>query len=90
MPSIIETPRADFRSALATLLGIDIPEQVAVSWVCKNFRISQRSVFHAIKSGKLPAETVKAANGYILAYIVRPEDALLLWGHRIVNPTNNP
>lgn len=74
-----------FRTGLELILGVEVPAQVTVSWVSENFHISQTSVQHAIRSGKLVPVSVGTGRGRTPAYLVRPEDALLIWGHRIVS-----
>lgn len=72
--------------ALAELLDIpaaDIPPLVGLSWIVDHFGVTGTSVQHAVKQGKLPAISVPNSHGKVLAWKVRPADALLIWGHKL-------
>lgn len=84
MSDTIDVTRAAFRTALESLLNTDIPDRVTVAWVSQHFGISGTSVRHAIKVGKLPAQSV-GGTARTTVYLVRPEDALMLWGNRLTN-----
>jgi hypothetical protein len=72
--------------ALAELLDMpaeEIPPLVGLSWVVEHFGVTGTSVQHAVKQGKLPAISVPDSHGRVLAWKVRPADALLIWGHKL-------
>jgi hypothetical protein len=77
--------REGLRAALAALVGCDIPERAPSSWIAAQFGLRPTTVVHAIRAGKLPAESVESTNGSVLTFMVRPEDALVIWGHRLTN-----
>lgn len=70
-------------AALGEILGVDVPDRVSAAWVASAFGIDRQTVGHAVRVGKLPAEVVTTKNGKP-AYSVRPGDALLVWGHRLL------
>lgn len=85
MTATIESPRAELRNALAAVLGVDeLPEFATAAWICQSFGVADASVYGAIRSGKLPSVQVPSG-GATFIYLVRPEDALVIWGHRLTN-----
>ncbi|TXH09159.1 MAG: hypothetical protein E6R04_08975 [Spirochaetes bacterium] len=88
MDVIVDIPRAELRAALEAFLGNAVPDTVTVPWVCNSFGIADKSVRHAIKTGKLPHTSIKSRSGSVSMYLVKPEDAFLLWGYRLM-PQNN-
>jgi hypothetical protein len=89
MSDTIDITRAALRSALAAILKFDIPDQVTAAWVSKNFGISGTSVRNAIATGKLPAQSVAGDGDRPAVYLIRPEDCIGIWGHRLTNPRND-
>lgn len=69
---------------MEALVG-EIPRKAPVSWIAAHFGLRPTTVVHAIKNGKLPAEALESASGSTLTFLVRPEDALVIWGHRLTN-----
>lgn len=63
-------------------IGDDVPATVTPSWVSSTFSVSLTSVYHAIKTGKLPSTPITDANGTTVAYSIKPVDCFLIWGHR--------
>lgn len=70
--------------ALAALIPDDAPELVTPGWVYENLGVLPSTVIHAIKTDRLPALTVAGGKGKP-AYGVRPQDAVRLWGQRILS-----
>lgn len=64
------------------LLPADTPDEVGVGYIAEIFGIATATVLHRIKTGALPAKPLPCGGGSI-TYIVRPADALLIWGHRL-------
>lgn len=88
MPAIVEPPRAELRATLEGFLGDGIPQDVTVPWICAAFGVTAKSVRYAIKTGKLPHRRVESMSGGTSLYLIRPEDAMLLWGYRLM-PRND-
>lgn len=62
-------------------------EPVTVPVISDTFRISETSVLHAIRTGKLPATEIRGRGmRKPVAYMVRTRDAALIWGHRLRRP----
>lgn len=74
------------REELSSLLA-DAPPVANVGWVSDKFGVVHGTVVHAIKTGKLPATPVADALGVVHTYNIRPLDALLIWGHRLRQPS---
>lgn len=88
MSTTVERP-AELDIALSSLLGgAQIPDQVSSSWVARVFGVNVRSVHAAINAGKLPAQEVRSPEGKVIAFIIKPGDAMLIWGHRLLKPKN--
>lgn len=78
---------ARLNDTLSEILGADVPETVSASWVARTFGIERPTVVHAITTGKLPSLAETDEKGRILAHVVRPGDALLVWGWRLFKPS---
>lgn len=63
-------------------IGDDVPATVTPSWVADKFGVSLTSVYHSIKTGKLPSTPITDAANTTVAYSINPVDAFLIWGHR--------
>ncbi|MCB1257518.1 MAG: hypothetical protein KDB26_10455 [Microthrixaceae bacterium] len=68
---------------LAALIPDDAPELVGVGWIADLLGITPQTVTHAIRAGKLPALSIPGA-ATTIAYAVRPEDAVRIWGRRVL------
>lgn len=88
MSNRIERPTAALEAALGALIQCPVPERVSTSWISKTFGITQRTVVSAIATGKLPAEEIQSLDGKVIAFIIKPGDAMLIWGHRLLKPKN--
>ena len=55
----------------------EVPELVSSAWCAKTFGIAPATVSVAVREGRLPAVKIGKS------YVIRPEDALPLWGHRL-------
>jgi len=86
MNPTIESPTAALDAALAALIRDTVPARVSTSWISKTFGITKRSVVSAISTGKLPADELRSLGGNVAAYSIRPSDAFLIWGHRLLKP----
>lgn len=85
MSAVIDRSATELDAALAAILGVDeLPEYVTTSWITKTFGAAPTTILYAIQRGKLPAERLKDADGKVVSYSVRPRDAFLLWGHRLM------
>jgi hypothetical protein len=72
-------------AALKDLLGDEsVPEWVTAAWVAEKFGLNQATVLHAAKVGKLPTARVLDSRGNVAMYSIRPGDALLVWGYRLL------
>lgn len=58
-------------------IGRDIPDHVGVGWCAEVFGLSPTAVQHAINSARLPAEKISGV------WLIKPEHAARLWGHRL-------
>ena len=67
---------------LDELFDVDAPP-IGVSAVSRLFSIQSNTVLGAIHDGKLPAHRVQSATGRTSMWLIRPRDALLIWGHRL-------
>ncbi|TXH10743.1 MAG: hypothetical protein E6R04_04600 [Spirochaetes bacterium] len=77
--------RVGLTAALNILLGDeDIPEWVTATWVAEKFHLNQATVLQAAKTGKLPATPTFDSRGDVALYSIRPCDALLIWGHKLL------
>lgn len=77
--------RAGLDSAIkAMLAGEDIPEFVSAQWIAEKFGLHVATVLHAAKVGKLPSVRAMDSKGAIASYAIRPGDALLVWGYRLL------
>lgn len=60
---------------------------VTVPVISDIFHISETSVLHAIRTGKLPSVGVRGRGSRKpVAYMVRTRDAAIIWGHRLRQP----
>lgn len=66
-----------------TDLGTPVPATVTPSWAAATFGVSLTSVYHSLKTGKLPSEQITDPNGTTVAYSINPVDCFLIWGHRL-------
>ncbi|MCB1258436.1 MAG: hypothetical protein KDB26_15100 [Microthrixaceae bacterium] len=55
----------------------ELPEIVGSDWCAETFGITTAAVGAAIRDGRLPAERLRSV------WVIKPKDALLLWGHRL-------
>ncbi|ANO12767.1 hypothetical protein [Mycobacteroides abscessus] len=69
---------------VASLLPADTPSEVSVQWIAETFGVTEATVKYAIQVGKLPARRIPDRTGGTAAWRVRPEHALLIWGHRLL------
>lgn len=77
--------RTGLDSALKALLGDeDVPEFVSAQWVSDKFGLHVATVLHAAKVGKLPSVQALDSRGATASYAIRPGDALLVWGYRLL------
>lgn len=74
--------------ALAALIPDDAPELAGPGWIAELFGVTPQTVAHAIKSGKLPALAIPGAKGTVSSWAIRPEDAVRLWGGRVLKRTS--
>lgn len=51
------------------------------------FGLTRGTVLHAIHTGKLKAEHIGSGNRKAAAWLIRPRDALFIWGHRLRETT---
>ncbi|BBX35961.1 hypothetical protein MMAG44476_20069 [Mycolicibacterium mageritense DSM 44476 = CIP 104973] len=66
---------------LDALFDVDAPRMTATE-TAQRFGVTRGAVLHAIRTGRLPAQRV--GNGQrVTVWLVRPRDALLIWGHRL-------
>lgn len=71
------------------LLPADTPDEVSLAWVAATFGVTISTVWSAVAAGKLPSRrTPTGGAGSKPAIWVRPEHALLIWGHKLLNATN--
>lgn len=57
----------------------EVPELVDSAWVARTFGLTPTAVQTAVRKGYLPAMRVGKT------FVIRPEDAVLLWGWRLVS-----
>lgn len=77
--------RPGLDSALRAMLGEDdVPEFVSAQWVADRFDLHATTVLHAARVGKLPSVQALDSHGAAVSYAIRPGDALLIWGHRLL------
>ncbi|WP_134796650.1 hypothetical protein [Mycobacterium avium] len=69
---------------IAALLPEDAPELVGVSWVAELLELEHGTILYAIRKGKIPALAIPGARGTISAHVVRPRDAVRLWGPMVL------
>lgn len=79
MSAVIST--ADVDKALDVVLDPDA-KRVTANETARIFGINVTTVIHAINVGKLPAERV-GDQRRAFAWLIRPRDAALIWGHRL-------
>ncbi len=72
---------------LSELFAADARRMTATE-TAQVFGLSTGTVLHAIHNGKLPAEHVGTGNRRAAAWLIRPRDALFIWGHRLRETTN--
>lgn len=70
---------------IAALLPEGAPELVGVSWVAELLDLDPGTIMYAIRRGKIPALAIPGAGGSVSAHVVRPRDAVRLWGRRVLN-----
>lgn len=76
---------AVFPAEVAEALGPDAPAEVGVGWVAERFAVSTSAVTHAVRTGRLPSRAIPTSSGRFV-YLVRPADAAVIWGHRLLSP----
>ncbi|MFV8275816.1 MerR family transcriptional regulator [Mycobacteroides abscessus] len=55
--------------------------------IAEVFGLAPGTVLHAVHTGKLPAEQVGTGQRRAAAWLIRPRDALFIWGHRLRETT---
>jgi len=73
---------------LDALFDIDAAP-ISIGEITRLFGVRHNTVLGAIHDGKLPAHRVTAATGRTSMWLVRPRDALLIWGHRLRRETTD-
>lgn len=58
-------------------------DPLSISGVARLFGVKPNTVLGAIHDGKLPARSVKSDTGRTSMWLIRPRDAVLIWGHRL-------
>ncbi len=67
---------------LAELFDADARRMTATE-TAEVFGLTRGTVLHAIHTGKLRAEHVGTGRRKAAALLIRPRDALFIWGHRL-------
>lgn len=74
MTAVIDTQLED-------LFRADAPRLTATDTAAL-FGVQRGTVLHAIRTGKLPAEHVGSGKRAAV-WLIRPRDAMCIWGHRL-------